>query len=110
MRQVIDRVAVTTLRAAERSASRAIRKAVKKWRRRAQAAHHRNIISEHHKRCCQGFTPDSDVVKRAQRFLAESFDGYADLRWHELYWCVTGNFDQAYIPGDIFYVTIEPAL
>jgi len=110
VKQLIDRVAKTTLRAAERRAGRAVRKAVKTWRRRALAAHHRNIISEHHKRCCQEFTPAPDAVKRAQRFLAESFDGYADLRWHELYWCVTGNLDQAFIPGDIFHVTIEPAL
>jgi hypothetical protein len=110
MKQLFDRVAATSLRAAERGADRAIRTAVKKWRRRALAAHHRNIISDHHKRCCQGFTPAPEAVKRAQQFLAESFDGYADLRWHELYWCVTGNLDQAFIPGDIFHGTIEPAL
>jgi len=110
MKQLIDRVAETTLRAAERGAKKAIRNSVKKSRRRALAAHHRNIVSEHHKRCCQGYTPAPEAIKRAQRFLAENFDGYADLRWHELYWCVTGNLDQAFIPSDIFHVIIEPAL
>ena len=56
------------------------------------------------------FTPAPEAIKRARRFLAENFDGYADLRWHELYWCVTGNLDQAFIPSDIFHVLIEPAL
>jgi hypothetical protein len=71
MKQLFDRVAATTLRAAERGVDRAIRTAVKKWRRRALVAHHRNVISEHHKRCCQRFTPAPEAVKRAQRFLAE---------------------------------------
>ena len=110
MRQLIDRVAETTLRAAAGGAKRVIRKAEKKWRRHILATEHRNIISRHHKRCCQDFTPPPNAVKRAQRFLAESFGGYADLRWHELYWRVTGNLDPAFIPGDIFHVTIEPAL
>lgn len=110
MKQLFDRIAETTLRATERRAKKTIRDAVKKWRRRALAANNRNILSEHHKRCCQGFAPDPEAVKRAKRFLAENFDGYADLRWHELYWCITGNLNSAFIPSDIFFVTIEPTL
>ena len=57
MKQLFDRIAETTLRATERRAKKTIRDAVKKWRRRALAANNRNILSEHHKRCCQGFAP-----------------------------------------------------
>ena len=102
MTQVIDRLAITTLRAVERGTSSAIRNAVKTWRRRALAARQRSIISEHHKRYCQGFTPAAEIVKHAESFLAENFDGYADLRWHELYWKITSNLDAAFIPSDIF--------
>jgi Sugar-transfer associated ATP-grasp len=110
MTQVIDRLAITTLRAVDRRASSMIRNAVKAWRRRARVAAQRKIISQYHKRYCQGLTFPAETVKQAQAFLAKNFSGYADVRWHELYWHITGNLDAAFIPSDIFFTLIEPAL
>ena len=109
MVQVID-LATATLSAIERRASSVIRNAAKAWRRHTLTTAQRKIVSEYHKRYCRGFIPPVDAVKQAQGFLTKNFVGYADLRWHELYWNITGNLDAAFIPSDIFFVTIEPTL
>ena len=106
----VDRFAAATLRAAERRTRRSILGAIKSWRRRARAAAERKLVTEFHKRYCQGFTAPAGIIKEAQAFLAKNFEGYPDLRWHELYWQMTGILDAAFIPNDIFYLIVEPIL
>jgi hypothetical protein len=47
---------------------------------------------------------------KGKAVLREHFDGYSDLRWHEVYWALSGQYHETYIPEDIFYTVIEPKL
>ena len=105
-RAVIDHA----LRSAAHGAGEALRTAQGAWRRHVFSQRYRSEITTLHKSCCSGYVPPLNSAQMARRFLADSFDGYSDLRWHEVYWCVTGMVDSAYIPDDLFYLKIEPAL
>ena len=98
------------LRSLVHATGEGIRGAQAAWRNRVLSEKYRRKISREHERCCAGYVPPADPVEAARHFLASNFQGYSDLRWHDLYWFITGMMDAAYIPDDIFYLQIEPAL
>lgn len=100
----------TALRGIVRTGGKALIEAQRAWRRHVFAAELREELALKHKLWCSGFQPPSEKRLAARRFLARTFDGYDDLQHHELYWRITGSFDPAFIPADIFYRKIEPAL
>ena len=46
----------------------------------------------------------------ARAFLARRFPGYGDLRWHRFYGAATGRHARNYLPEDVFYFHVLPAL
>lgn len=50
--------------------------------------------------------PES-VVEAARRFCLEWF-GWADLRWHRIYWAMNGRLEPTYVPTDAFFAVVEP--
>lgn len=46
----------------------------------------------------------------AKAFLAERFPGYRDLRWHRFYGAATRRHARNYLPEDVFYFHVLPAL
>jgi hypothetical protein len=105
---------VTPLRRLARSAARVVGSAIfdarNGWRRRLWTGECRKRISEKHRHWCSGFAAPEAAIREARRFLMENFDGYDDTRWHEVCWRITGRFDAAFIPYDVFYLKIEPRL
>jgi len=98
------------LRSVAHAAGEGIYLAQTAWRNHLFSEKYRRRIAQEHGRCCAGYAPPHEALEAARRFLASNFHGYSDLRWHELYWRVSGMVDSAYIPEDIFYREIEPAL
>ena len=55
--------------------------------------------------------PLSDAERTAGlRFLRQFHPRYSNLDWHTTLASVTGRFEAGYVPEDLFYVAIEPAL
>jgi hypothetical protein len=98
------------LRGVAHTGGKALIEAQRGWRRHVFAAKLRDELATQHQHWCSGFAPPSEKLAAARRFLAQTFDGYYDLRHHELYWRITGSFDPAFIPAEIFYCRIEPTL
>ena len=46
----------------------------------------------------------------ARAFLTARFPGYTDLRWHRFYGAATGRHAASYLPEDLFYFHVLPAL
>lgn len=46
----------------------------------------------------------------ARAFLARLFPGYGDLRWHRVYAAASGRQAATYLPEDVFYFHVLPAL
>jgi len=100
----------SALRGLARGTGKMLLSAQRRWRRHGHIAGIRNDLAADHRRCCAGFSAPAPAIEGARRFLAEHFDGFNDLRHHEIYWRITGSLDPAYIPADIYYRTIEPTL
>jgi len=103
---VLDR----SFRAVARATGKALDSAQRAWREHLFYSTLGRAVAEAHQRCCAGYLPPPAAVESARNFLSRNFAGYSDLRWHELYWCVTGVMEATYIPDDIFNIRIEPAL
>ncbi|HKT18841.1 MAG TPA: sugar-transfer associated ATP-grasp domain-containing protein [Stellaceae bacterium] len=99
-----------TLRGVAHTGGKALLETQRAWRRHVIAAEIRKELTLKHRQWCSGFEPPPESREAARRFLARNFNGYDDLQNHELYWRVTGRFDSAFIPAEIFYCKIEPAL
>lgn len=55
-------------------------------------------------------TRDKDYLKESKTFLQNNFNGYSNIKWHHLYSSINHIKKVEYIPEELFFVFIEPAL
>lgn len=53
---------------------------------------------------------DKEYLKKCKKYLKENFSGYHDTRWHHYFSTVTGRKEFGFIPNEIYFNHIEPAL